>query len=139
MSGHRPFLWLLENGLRWTSVQELFEAKLEPSIQSIIFALISYSNVHQCPEKCCLFNRTPISGRAELQLPRKADAAGLLASHNPYRIGSVACIQDRSEIEERLIDWKASRTPISKRPNCFSHQYRSDPIVSQLCKVVSLV
>ena len=51
VSGHHPLLWPMaaENGLHWTSVQELFEAKLEPSIQSIILALFSYFNVHQCP------------------------------------------------------------------------------------------
>ena len=39
----------LANGLRWTSVQELFEAKLKASIQSIVLALMCYCNVHQCP------------------------------------------------------------------------------------------
>ena len=82
-----------------------------------------WSSDKVCPEKCCLFNRTAISGRTELQLPRKADAADLLASRNPrppYQIVSVACIQDRCEIEEQIIDWRASRKPILKRPNCFS-------------------
>ena len=38
---------LQENDLRWTSVQKLFDAKLNPSMQSIILAyLVSYSNVH---------------------------------------------------------------------------------------------
>ena len=38
LATHRE--WLLENDLHWTSVQELFEAKLEPAIQSIVLALI---------------------------------------------------------------------------------------------------
>ena len=48
VSSHCPSLWPMAapDGLRCTSVQELFETKLEPAIQSITLALISYSNVH---------------------------------------------------------------------------------------------
>ena len=38
--------WLLEDGLCWMSVQELFEAKLELSIQSIILVILMSTNVH---------------------------------------------------------------------------------------------
>ena len=52
-----PPLWPM-TAREWPTLDIRSGAELEPSIESIIFALTSYPNVHQCPPRSLATSRT---------------------------------------------------------------------------------